>query len=98
MTVHKTKLLKTRVILFLVIFASSQSWAESLVIEEIIVTAEKRAESLQNVSKAITALTSEELEEKHITDFVGLSAIAPGVTVAKNEGYKTIISISSTCK
>ena len=33
------------------------------------------------------------IEEKHITDFVGLSAIAPGVTVAKNEGYKTIISI-----
>ena len=35
----------------------------------------------------------DELETKNITDFVGLSAIAPGVTVAKNEGYKTIISI-----
>jgi iron complex outermembrane receptor protein len=65
----------------------------SLVIDEIIVTAEKRTESLQDVSKAVTALGADELETKNIVDFVGLSAIAPGVTVAKNEGYKTIISI-----
>jgi len=65
----------------------------SLVIDEIIVTAEKRIESLQDVSKAVTALGADELETKNIVDFVGLSAIAPGVTVAKNEGYKTIISI-----
>tara|TARA_B100001057_G_scaffold96448_1_gene93072 strand:- start:1810 stop:4056 length:2247 start_codon:yes stop_codon:yes gene_type:complete len=64
-----------------------------LVIDEVIVTAEKRVESLQDVSKAVTALSSDEIERKNIVDFVGLSAIAPGVTVAKNEGYKTIISI-----
>ena len=81
------------VLLFSTLMLSNTAGAQSLVIEEVIVTAEKRAESLQNVSKAVTALTSEDLEEKHITDFVGLSAIAPGVTVAKNEGYKTIISI-----
>ncbi|MDA8815606.1 TonB-dependent receptor [Gammaproteobacteria bacterium] len=73
--------------LFLVTFAEAQ------VIEDVIVTAEKRSESLQDISQSVTALTEEELETKNITDFVGLSAIAPGVTVAKNEGYKTIISI-----
>ena len=62
-------------------------------IEEVIVSAEKRDESLQDISMSVTALTESELETKNITDFVGLSAIAPGVTVAKNEGYKTIISI-----
>ena len=62
-------------------------------IEEIIVTAEKRSESLQDVSKSVTALSSDELEAKNIIDFVGLSAITPGLTVAKNEGYKTVISI-----
>ena len=67
--------------------------AQSSSIEEVIVSAEKRNESLQDVSISVTALTEEELETKNITDFVGLSAIAPGVTVAKNEGYKTIISI-----
>ena len=67
--------------------------ADAQVIEDVIVTAEKRSESLQDISQSVTALTEEELETKNITDFVGLSAIAPGVTVAKNEGYKTIISI-----
>ena len=65
----------------------------SFSIEEIIVTAEKRSESLQDVSKSVTALSSDELETKNIIDFVGLSAITPGLTVAKNEGYKTVISI-----
>ena len=79
--------------LFLSFFAFFNITAQEAVIEEVIVTAEKRSESLQDVSKAVTALSSEEIERKNIVDFVGLSAIAPGVTVAKNEGYKTIISI-----
>ena len=66
-------------------FFSSNILAE---IEEVIVVAEKRSESLQDVSQAVTAITSSELEIKNIVDFVGLSSVAPGVTVAKNEGYK----------
>ena len=69
------------------------AFAQNNAIEEVIVSAEKRNESLQDVSISVTALTEDVLETKNITDFVGLSAIAPGVTVAKNEGYKTIISI-----
>ena len=72
---------------------SSSAEVNSLTIDEIIVTAEKRTESLQDVSKAVSVFDADELETKNITDFVGLSAIAPGVTVAKNESYKTIISI-----
>ncbi|MFT5578765.1 MAG: iron complex outermembrane receptor protein [Paraglaciecola psychrophila] len=67
--------------------------AEDRAIEEIVVTAEKRSESLQDLSQAVTALTSKDLDNKYISSFVDLSAIAPGVTVAKNEGFKTIISI-----
>jgi len=62
-------------------------------VEEVVVTAEKRSESLQDISQAVTALTELDIEEKNITSFVDLSAIVPGVTVAKNEGYKTVISI-----
>ncbi len=61
--------------------------------EDVIVTAEKRNESLQDVSQAVTALTSSEIEIKKIDSIVDLSSIVPGVTVAKNEGYKTVISI-----
>ena len=79
---------------FSVIFMLTfDAYAQNSAIEEVIVSAEKRNESLQDVSISVTALTEDVLETKNITDFVGLSAIAPGVTVAKNEGYKTIISI-----
>ena len=63
------------------------------IFEEVIVTAEKKDESLQTISQAITAITSSEIENKNITSFVDLTAVVPGVTVAKNEGYKTVISI-----
>ena len=89
-------------IFFRTLFASSfmlsyanymQSQEGELVFEEVIVTAEKRDESLQSVSQAVTAITDSEIDAKNITSFVDLSSIVPGVTVAKNEGYKTIISI-----
>ena len=63
------------------------------VFEEVLVTAEKRSESLQDLSQAVTALTAMEVEERQLTSFVDLSAIAPGVNVAKNEGFKTVITI-----
>jgi len=66
---------------------------KELVFEEVIVTAEKRDESLQTISQAVTAITDSEIEAKNINSFVDLSSIVPGVTVAKNEGYKTVISI-----
>ena len=81
-------------ILFFTLYApdiSSQN--DEPVFEEVIVTAEKRNESLQSVSQAVTAITDSELENKNINSFVDLSSIVPGVTVAKNEGYKTVISI-----
>ena len=62
-------------------------------IEEIMVVAEKRDESLQDLSQAVTAISADELETKNINSFVDLSALAPGLTVAKNEGFKTVVSI-----
>ena len=61
--------------------------------EEIIVTAEKRSESLQDLSQAVTVLSGIDLDNRQISTFVDLSAIAPGVNVAKNEGFKTVITI-----
>lgn len=64
-----------------------------LVFEEVLVTAEKRSESLQDLSQAITALSGEDLDNRQISSFIDLSAIAPGVNIAKNEGFKTVITI-----
>jgi len=80
--------------LFLIIHSPNLiSQDDQRVFEEVIVTAEKRSESLQSVSQAVTAISDSELENKNINSFVDLTSIVPGVTVAKNEGYKTVISI-----
>ena len=47
----------------------------------------------RDISQSVTAITEDDLDAKNINSFVDLSAIVPGVTVAKNEGYKTVISI-----
>ena len=65
----------------------------NLVFEEVLVTAEKRTESLQDLSQAITVLNGEDLDNRQISTFVDISAIAPGVNIAKNEGFKTVITI-----
>ena len=78
---------------FVLLFGCISLNAQDSFIEEIFVTAEKRSESLQDISQAVTAISDEDIENKNITSFVDLSAIVPGVTVAKNEGYKTVISI-----
>jgi iron complex outermembrane recepter protein len=46
-------------------------------IQEIVVTAEKRAEKLSLTPLAVTALTSEALQENHITDPASLAASVP---------------------
>ena len=78
-------------ILFLTLFLVP--YTKASVIEDVIVTAEKRSESVQDISQSVTAITEDDLDAKNINSFVDISAIVPGVTVAKNEGYKTVISI-----
>ena len=56
-------------------------------------TAEKTTENLRDLSQAVTALTSEDLDDAGISSFIDLSAIALGVNVAKNEGFKTVVTI-----
>jgi iron complex outermembrane receptor protein len=92
MILQRINLLNFQILTFIFLF-NLNVYSQEQVIEDVIVTAEKRDESLQTVSQAITAITDSEIEDKNITSFVDLTAIVPGVTVAKNEGYKTVISI-----
>jgi len=84
---------KQALLVFSFLFFMTYAFAQENVIEEVFVTAEKRSESVQDISQAVTAISGEDIESKNINSFVDLSAIVPGVTVAKNEGYKTVISI-----
>jgi iron complex outermembrane receptor protein len=57
----------------------------SLALEEIIVTAQKRAQSLQDVPLAITALSAEMMADQNIYNIVDLQKAVPSLTVIR--GY-----------
>lgn len=55
-------------------------------LEEIIVTAQKREQSVQDVPIAVTALTGDALVANRVTNVTDLSGLAPGVTVRTAAG------------
>ena len=67
---------------FLPVSAQENEGASSLGIEEIIVTARKKEESLQDVPIAITAVT-EQLQDATIRNIADLSAFAPNVIIGE---------------
>ena len=79
------------------LLAASLIYAEGLlaqgVIEEVVVTAQKRAESLSDVPISITAVTGERLDTDNIQSLADMSAAAPGLVVARNEGFSRVVAI-----
>ena len=58
------------------LLASNVSAQENkLVFEEVLVTAEKRTESLQDLSQAITVLNGEDLDNRQISTFVDILSL-----------------------
>jgi len=62
--------------------AQDAAGADSLQVEEIIVTARKKDESILETPLAITALTGEEIAAKGIVSFNALAESTPGVTIS----------------
>ncbi|OCC25128.1 TonB-dependent receptor [Croceicoccus estronivorus] len=63
-------------------------------IGEIVVTAQKRAENIQDVPIAISAVSGDYLESRGITSIDSLGAIAPNVKIERAPSNKTISQIS----
>ncbi|MEY4237422.1 MAG: hypothetical protein RL339_23 [Pseudomonadota bacterium] len=57
--------------------------AEAGGLEEIVVTAQKRAENLQSVPVSVTALSSETIANQRIADFSDLTRAAPSLTITQ---------------
>ncbi|HEY2069974.1 MAG TPA: TonB-dependent receptor [Rhizomicrobium sp.] len=51
-------------------------------LETVVVTAEKRSENLQKVPMVVNAITSQKLEDLHLTDFTDFARYLPNVTYA----------------
>lgn len=59
-------------------------------IEEIIVTAERRAASLQDTPIAISAVSGEQLQSEHVINFEGLTVTMPDVQFSESAGSARI--------
>ncbi len=72
----------------------AQGGADSSVLEEIVVTAERREASLQDVPVPVTAITAEALEKKQVTEARDLARYAPSLKMFYNITSPTNLSPS----
>ncbi len=77
--------------------AGSQQAKAPAQLEEIVVTAEKRSENIQQVPIAVTAFTAQTLQDEGITDISGMARLTPGVnldTASPFGGSRQVLSAS----
>ena len=73
--------------LALAIAPSSQVLAQQLMLEEVVVTAQKREQSLQDVPIAVAAMSGEKIDDTGITNLEELTLYIPNVNI--NQGQST---------
>ena len=67
---------------------------QQLMLEEVIVTAQKREQTIQDVPASVAAISSEMLERTNTTNFTDLGKITSGVTInGGQDGFGNIIRI-----
>jgi iron complex outermembrane receptor protein len=73
--------------------AGAEAWAADAssapALDEIIVTAQKRSENLQDVPISVVAISSQQIKDAGITDIRNLAILTPGLTVT-SEGNEAI--------
>ena len=70
--------------------------AQSVEVEEVVVTATRREESLQDVALSAQALTSADLEVQQVTEMYDLGDLTPGIAFAPTIGTGYFIGIRGT--
>jgi len=70
---------------------AAPAWSQSL--EEVIVTATKRSESVQDVPLAITALSGDFVNKVNLDDVKDLVSFTPGVTGNSQDSFIDAISV-----
>ena len=63
---------------------STGALAQNVVLEEVIVTATKRAESLQDIPVTVNALSESTIQEAGVSDLSDVAALVPALTVSRN--------------
>lgn len=65
--------------------ALAQEADDTVAVEEIVVTAQKRSENLQDVPVSVTAISAQALEARGVTNVIGLNNLAPGLRVSSGD-------------
>ena len=73
-----------RTLLSMAVLGLVSNTAQGQVLEEVVVTAQKRAESLQDIPVSVTALTSSELRQLRLQDTTQIAAQIPNVQITTN--------------
>jgi iron complex outermembrane receptor protein len=73
--------------------ASGPLLAQELALDEIIVTATKRAESVMDVPLAITAMSGDFIREVNLDDVKDLIAFTPGITGNTKDSFMDFVSV-----
>ena len=63
------------------------AWAENLTLEEVVVTARKREESLQEVPVAVTVFSIETMQSLGIRNMRDFDGLVPGLNLSGGGGY-----------
>ena len=94
MNLFKSRLVASTMIASSILAAPVLAHAQTTV-EEVVVTAQKTAQNVQNVPIAVTAVTAQALQQKGIDDVAKLSSIAPNVSLDAGtpfSGSDTVLS------
>ena len=67
--------------------------AQEVEVEEVVVTATRREESLQDVALSAQALTSEDLDVQQVTELYDLGDLTPGLSFAPTIGTGFFVGI-----
>ena len=70
--------------------------AQEVEVEEVVVTATRREESLQDVALSAQALTSSDLEAQQVTEMYDLGDLTPGIAFAPTIGTGYFVGIRGT--
>jgi iron complex outermembrane receptor protein len=68
--------------------------ADTSVLEQVVVTVQRRKEKLQEVPVAATAITASDLESRGISNVADLGALAPNLQVSQTPGNSTAAQIA----
>ncbi len=92
---NPTRQLRNLVCAVVALVLGQSLWAQELAIEEIVVTASKRSESIQDVSTSVTAFSEEDLQLGGIEDVSRLEHMVPGMRFGQS-GHEVRLAVRGT--